>query len=934
MESSHLPVSPDIDEQPPTWNSGAAFQIKTEDENDSIIMDEDSKGGNPIISGNLVEDIVTAQVEAIAEQTIDLAEGTGVWTENNEVSMETTSTPHNTEDEINAAPAIPATDIHSTEMVTTELPPTNMTENFRSYMGHLSDLRHQDVVEMYSSEDSDTGERSWIGPRPCHHGNPRQPVIRENCNIAPRVEPSDDNQDSRLYDSLNPYSLFNLPTPASVRSNQHYHVRPEDRTSGNGSRQFNRHRNVPFHQREPPHNDLFSDSSDSSVINHLYRGDRLSAFHGEVPSINNNSDHCSVIHPFGEHSGPMCRPCARKPWQQRGPSHQVSGLDLSSESSRSRALNEQIQTTPSSNTGANSELLMDMDEGQGQPMSMYEMSRSAFRRYQQNKNTSGEDSVGTAGDNNEQGQESFEFRGQSPVVPEVNLSSGSEDSDVEVLHIETNRPRRRLESNGRATVVVDLTESDDADPVEAQTMATPVDVPPVVQSSEVAKDTPTSSNHDNNTNQEQTTPGMFNGIPRMPRQAWRQPPPAHVHVDPRVSQGGCRSHDHDRQSCGHNCQQRQRRQAFVQHINRPPCGCARCLHEPVHSHMHLPHQPNSGRGHHTHHGHLPTSHAHGHCTGSCDHGNPGSFHHTHHHQTPVHPHPHPQPPPLPPRAHIHHHHYHPGAFPLPPILPFIVHHQPMELQARNIEGPPLFQHQPMPQQPQVSGDTCHIPNSQPSQMTWSPWQGPMVPPPNQGNSCGTDNRPQQGPVDLAGRMCGQNQMNPLPQHLQHQHLHHHLHYHPPRLHPFSVPAILPSTDLPPMYIPPPMSPMLNLPRNMQMRLRGMMLHHRPSYEELLHLEERLGNVNRGASQDVIEQNTLPHTYKKVTKKMDSDVDDNLQEKCTICLSEFEDGEDVRRLPCMHLFHIECVDQWLVTNKKCPICRVDIEAGSKGHLSQE
>lgn len=341
-------------------------------------------------------------------------------------------------DEINVAPAIPVTDIHSTEMVTTELPPTNMTENFRSYMGHLSDLRHQDVVEMYSSEDSDTGERSWIGPRPCRHGNPRQPVIRENCNIAP-PQPSDDNQDSRLYDSLNPYSLFNLPTPASVRSNQHYHVRPEERTSGNDSRQFNRHRNVPFHQREPPHNDLFSDSSDSSVINHLYRGDRLSAFHGEVPSINNNSDHCSVIHPFGEHSGPMCRPCARKPWQPRGPSHQVSGLDLSSESSRSRALNEQIQTTPSSNTGANSELLVDMDEGQGQPMSMYEMSRSAFRRYQQNKNTSGEDSVGTAGDNNEQGQESFEFRGQSPVVPEVNLSSGSEDSDVEVLHIETNR---------------------------------------------------------------------------------------------------------------------------------------------------------------------------------------------------------------------------------------------------------------------------------------------------------------------------------------------------------------------------------------------------------------------------------------------------------------------------------------------------------------
>lgn len=27
---------------------------------------------------------------------------------------------------------------------------------------------------------------------------------------------------------------------------------------------------------------------------------------------------------------------------------------------------------------------------------------------------------------------------------------------------------------------------------------------------------------------------------------------------------------------------------------------------------------------------------------------------------------------------------------------------------------------------------------------------------------------------------------------------------------------------------------------------------------------------------------------------------------------------------MHLFHQGCVDQWLATSRKCPICRVDIE----------
>ncbi|KAI8767464.1 E3 ubiquitin-protein ligase arkadia-B isoform X2 [Biomphalaria glabrata] len=85
----------------------------------------------------------------------------------------------------------------------------------------------------------------------------------------------------------------------------------------------------------------------------------------------------------------------------------------------------------------------------------------------------------------------------------------------------------------------------------------------------------------------------------------------------------------------------------------------------------------------------------------------------------------------------------------------------------------------------------------------------------------------------------------------------------------------------------------------------------------------------GATQEVIERNTLPHKYKKVetSNSGDAGADSNHQEKCTICLSEFETGEDVRRLPCMHLFHSECVDQWLATNKNCPICRVDIEAGA-------
>lgn len=45
--------------------------------------------------------------------------------------------------------------------------------------------------------------------------------------------------------------------------------------------------------------------------------------------------------------------------------------------------------------------------------------------------------------------------------------------------------------------------------------------------------------------------------------------------------------------------------------------------------------------------------------------------------------------------------------------------------------------------------------------------------------------------------------------------------------------------------------------------------------------------------------------------------------CPICLSEMALGESVRLLPCKHLFHSQCVDEWLKVNASCPTCRSSI-----------
>ncbi|PNW88949.1 hypothetical protein CHLRE_01g051700v5 [Chlamydomonas reinhardtii] len=87
------------------------------------------------------------------------------------------------------------------------------------------------------------------------------------------------------------------------------------------------------------------------------------------------------------------------------------------------------------------------------------------------------------------------------------------------------------------------------------------------------------------------------------------------------------------------------------------------------------------------------------------------------------------------------------------------------------------------------------------------------------------------------------------------------------------------------------------------------------YEMLCRLDERVEN-RKGAKEEQLA--ALPTEV--LTADNPRRRSDGAPATCAVCMEDLVAGETVKRIPCAHEFHENCIDQWLRTKANCPICQ--------------
>ncbi|XP_050403263.1 RING finger protein 11 [Patella vulgata] len=102
----------------------------------------------------------------------------------------------------------------------------------------------------------------------------------------------------------------------------------------------------------------------------------------------------------------------------------------------------------------------------------------------------------------------------------------------------------------------------------------------------------------------------------------------------------------------------------------------------------------------------------------------------------------------------------------------------------------------------------------------------------------------------------------------------------------------------------------------------------PPYQESVPIYHPSPNVSRPANQLTEEEQIKIAQRLGLINHLPTGVFDGTSKKakeCCICMEEFLLGDMLRFLPCMHTYHKDCIDDWLMRSFICPSCLEPVDA---------
>jgi len=89
-----------------------------------------------------------------------------------------------------------------------------------------------------------------------------------------------------------------------------------------------------------------------------------------------------------------------------------------------------------------------------------------------------------------------------------------------------------------------------------------------------------------------------------------------------------------------------------------------------------------------------------------------------------------------------------------------------------------------------------------------------------------------------------------------------------------------------------------------------------------------GPQARGATAQAVSASTTVMTFEGSSADGGDGNAGGEGQQCMVCLENFQAGDQLRVLPCLHRFHVACIDPWLQRNCKCPSCNHTFGPGSR------